>query len=203
MALASYPGFFCTTPPTEASPFGVYWPTLVPAEAARHAVVLEDGTRIAIPPTSPSAQPVRVDVQPTKLPDIPAGPTRSAPLGTLFGARSGDKGGNANVGVWARDLVGYAWLASYLTVERFKELVPEAADLEVRRYELPNLKSLNFLVVGLLGEGVASSVRFDPQAKSLGEYLRARVVEMPQALVKASARSKHDAPALTRSASEG
>ena len=44
MALASYPGFFCTTPPTEASPFGVYWPTLVPADVPHHAVVLEDGT---------------------------------------------------------------------------------------------------------------------------------------------------------------
>jgi hypothetical protein len=79
--------------------------------------------------------------------------------------------------------LGYAWLASYLTAERFRELIPEAAGLEVRRYELPNIQSLNFLVVGLLGDGVASSTRFDPQAKSLGEYLRSRVVEMPQALL--------------------
>ena len=126
------------------------------------------------------------------MPAVPAGPTRAAPLGTLFGARSGDKGGNANVGVWARDDPSYAWLASFLTAERFKQLVPEAAGLEVRRYELPNLKALNFVVVGLLGEGVASSVRFDPQAKSLGEYLRSRVVELPESLLSAATLSDPD-----------
>jgi hypothetical protein len=182
MALASYPGFFTTTPPTDANPFGVYWPTLVPADVPKHAVVLEDGTRVAIPPTS-AGKSAPIDVPRPKLPSAASGPTRSAPLGTLFGARSGDKGGNANVGIWARDDAAYAWLESFLNVERFKQLVSEAAKLEVRRYELPNLRALNFLVVGLLGEGVASSVRFDPQAKSLGEYLRSRVVEMPQALL--------------------
>jgi hypothetical protein len=104
----------------------------------------------------------------------------------LFGARSGDKGGNANVGVWARDVEAYAWLEQYLTADRFPQLVPETAALEIRRYELPNLKALNFLVVGLLGEGVASSVRFDPQAKSLGEYLRSRMVELPVALLEST-----------------
>ena len=54
-------------------------------------------------------------------------------------------------------------------------LLPEAAGLEVRRFELPNIRALNFVVVGLLGEGVASSTAFDAQAKGLGEYLRSRV----------------------------
>lgn len=103
-----------------------------------------------------------------------------APLGRAFGARSGDKGGDANVGVWARSDAGYAWLERFLTVERFRELVPEAAELEVRRYELPNLRALNFVVVRLLGEGVAASTRPDPQAKSLGERLRAKIVELPE-----------------------
>ncbi len=187
MALANYPGFFCTTPPSEANPFGVYWPTLVPADIPQHAVVLEDGTRIPIPPTNATDCEAWVDVRPPKMPGIPLGPTRLAPLGTLFGARSGDKGGNANVGVWARDDKSYAWLAAFLTVERFQQLVPEAADLKVLRFELPNLKALNFVVVGLLGEGVASSVRFDPQAKSFGEFLRSRVVELPESLIAAVA----------------
>jgi hypothetical protein len=185
MALASYPGFSCTTPPTDATPFGVYWPTLVPADVPDHTVVLEDGSRLPVRPTPPVAD-VRVDPPRAKLPAAPTGPTLSAPLGTLFGARSGDKGGNANVGVWARDPRSYAWLETYLTAIRFRELVPETAGLEIRRYELPNLKALNFLVVGLLGEGVASSVRFDPQAKSLGEYLRSRVVELPSTLLESS-----------------
>jgi len=105
------------------------------------------------------------------------------PLGRVFGARSGDKGGNANVGVWARDEAGYRFLEGFLTLERFRELIPEAQGLVVRRYELPNLLALNFVVVGLLGEGVSSSTRIDPQAKGLGEWLRARVVELPAGLL--------------------
>ena len=103
------------------------------------------------------------------------GPQPGEPLGTHFAARSGDKGGNANVGIWARDAAGYAWLANNLTADAIKALMPETADLEVRRYELPNLHALNFVIVGLLGEGVASSTAFDSQAKGLGEYLRSRV----------------------------
>ena len=106
-----------------------------------------------------------------------------APLGRAFGARSGDKGGDANVGVWARTDEAYTWLAAFLTVERFKELVPEAEPLEVTRHELPNLRALNFVVAGLLGEGVAASTRPDPQAKSLGEYLRAKIVDLPEELL--------------------
>ena len=115
-------------------------------------------------------------------------PEVRAPLGAVFGARSGDKGGDANVGVWGRTEAAYDWLARNLTVERFKELVPEAASLQVDRYELPNLLALNFVVVGLLDEGVSSSTRVDPQAKGLGEWLRARVVDLPAALVEESNR---------------
>jgi hypothetical protein len=112
------------------------------------------------------------------------GPTTRVPLGRVFGARSGDKGGNANVGVWGRDEDGYRFLEGFLTVERFRELIPEARGLEVRRYALPNLLALNFVVVGLLGEGVSSSTRIDPQAKGLGEWLRARVVALPVELLE-------------------
>jgi hypothetical protein len=159
----------------------------VPSDVPRHAVVLEDGTRIPIPPTESPKDFTLIDARRPKPPGVPSGPTRRAPLGTIVGARSGDKGGNANVGAWARDEAAYTWLASFLTAERLKELIPEAAELEVRRYELANLNALNFIVVGLLGEGVASSVRFDPQAKSLGEYLRSREVEIPQALLAGAA----------------
>jgi hypothetical protein len=105
------------------------------------------------------------------------------PLGTICGARSGDKGGNANVGVWVRNAAAYAWLAETLTVDKFRQLVPEAATLPVERHALPNLRSLNFVVQGLLGDGVAASTRSDPQAKSLGEYLRARLVDIPRSLL--------------------
>jgi hypothetical protein len=114
---------------------------------------------------------------------VPAAPAVRLPLGRIVGARSGDKGGNANLGVWARTDEAYAWLAGFLTAERLRELLPETASLPVRRYELPNLRALNFVVTGLLGDGVAASARLDPQAKSLGEWLRARVVDIPEELV--------------------
>ena len=123
---------------------------------------------------------------PTPGPGEPAVHTPSTvrvPLGRVFGARSGDKGGTANVGVWARNVAGYRFLEGFLTVERFRELIPEAGELVVQRHELPNLRALNFVVVGLLGEGVSSSTRVDPQAKGLGEWLRARVVELPAELL--------------------
>jgi hypothetical protein len=103
------------------------------------------------------------------------------PLGTIVGARSGDKGGDANLGVWVRSDAAYEWLNGFLTTERLKELLPEA--IEVSRYELPNLKALNFVLHGLLGDGVASSTRFDPQAKALGEWLRSREADIPEELL--------------------
>jgi hypothetical protein len=116
------------------------------------------------------------------VPPPPGGPTDRLPLGTICGTRSGDKGGNAKIGVWAKNAAGYAWLAQTLTVETFKRLVPEAAALEVERYA-PNLWSLNFTVHGLLGDGVAAATRSDAQAKSLGEFLRARLVDIPRSLL--------------------
>jgi len=183
MALASYPGFFATTPPTAESPYGVYWPALVPRELIDEVVVTEDGRRIAVapPPRVEGVHEARLD--PVTLPAAPGGPTARRPLGTLFGARSGDKGGNANVGVWARTPEGFAWLRAFLDVERFRTLIPDARNLDVRRHELPNVLALNFVVVGLLGEGVAASTRADPQAKGLGEYLRSRSVGLPVALL--------------------
>jgi len=187
LALANYPGCYTTTPPGEATPYGVYWPALVRAEAVEQVVVLDGGERLVVKPSTAAARPPGPTRPAPPAPEPiapPAGPTVRAPLGRAFGARSGDKGGNANVGVWARDPGGYAFLASFLTVERFRALLPETRGLRVRRYELPNLLALNFVVVGLLGEGVSSSTRIDPQAKGLGEWLRARVVDLPVALVE-------------------
>jgi Acyclic terpene utilisation family protein AtuA len=183
MALAGYPGFFTTTPPTAESAYGVYWPALVPAAVVEHTVVLPDGSRQVIPPAEPTGggSPPVPDVPPGPAPA--SGPARRAPLGLVCGARSGDKGQNANVGLWTRDPEGYAWLRAYLDVRRFRELLPEADGLEVRRYELPNLLALNFVVVGLLGLGVAASTRPDPQAKGLGEYLRSRYADIPAGLL--------------------
>jgi acyclic terpene utilization AtuA family protein len=184
MALASYPGFQATAPPGDESPYPVFWPALVPAALIEQVVVMDDGARIHVP--AAGAVPVSMDV-PVPLPvnasGRSAGKTTRVPLGTLFGARSGDKGGNVNVGVWARSDAAYGWLEAELTTERFQALVPETASLPVRRYSFPNLRAVNFVVVGLLGEGALASTRLDPQAKGLGEFLRSRPVDLPEALL--------------------
>jgi Acyclic terpene utilisation family protein AtuA len=199
LALANYPGCYTTTPPGDATPYGVFWPTLVPADLVEQVVGLPDGRRLSVKPPVPGTvephppvpgPPVREgsptpDREPAAVHSPPTHrPTVRAPLGRVFGARSGDKGGNANVGVWARNEAAYRFLDGFLTVERFRELIPEARGLVVHRYALPNLLALNFVVVGLLGEGVSSSTRIDPQAKGLGEWLRARVVELPVELLE-------------------
>jgi hypothetical protein len=121
------------------------------------------------------ALPVEPQAPPLEHVDVPAaGPRPGEPLGHYFGARSGDKGGNANVGIWARDAAGYAWLVEHLTGDALGPMIPEAAGLAIQRHELPNLLALNFVIVGYLGQGVASSTAFDTQAKGLGEYLRSR-----------------------------
>ncbi|MGI9433139.1 MAG: AtuA-related protein, partial [Myxococcota bacterium] len=124
-------------------------------------------------------------VAPTPGPTVtpPGGPTRRAPIGLIVGTRSGDKGGNANLGIFARSDEAWAWLDAFLTTEKLRELLPEVEGLEVDRHPLPAIRSLNFLVHGLLEEGVAASTRQDGQAKSLGEWLRARVVDLPEALL--------------------
>ena len=187
IALASYPGCTLTSPPGAATMYGVYWPALMPNELVRHEAVLPDGQRIAIDPpkeTTPKL-PQRVKARPF-APDISGGApgTLRAPLGTLVGARSGDKGGNANIGVWAESDAAYAWLARGLTVDKLRELLPETADLRIERHELPNIRALNFVVHGLLGEGVSAGTRQDAQAKGLGEWLRSRHVNIPLGLIE-------------------
>ncbi|MGW7524871.1 acyclic terpene utilization AtuA family protein [Streptomyces sp. NPDC054783] len=182
LALASYPGFHVLSPPGKGSPYGVFEDVYVPHGAVDHMAVLHDGRRIPVP-VPQDTQPLD-DVPAAPLPDpLPPGPTRRAPLGLVAGARSGDKGGNANVGVWARSDEAWRWLAHELTAERFRQLIPESRDLPVTRHLLPNLRAVNFVVEGILGAGVAAQARFDPQAKALGEWLRSRHLDIPEALL--------------------
>ncbi|MGN7157884.1 exopolyphosphatase [Dietzia maris] len=186
--LAGYAGFHTTTPPSSASEYGVYWPAIVPKELVEHAVVHGDGRRQLIPHPPEVANPPREPLtQETVKDDDEAFPSSGGqmvtlPLGRIASARSGDKGGNANVGLWVQSDAEWSWLRDSITVERFRQLLPEAAHLPIRRYELPSIRSLNFVVVGLLGDGVASTTRLDAQAKGLGEFIRARMVDVPAEL---------------------
>ncbi|HKY48023.1 MAG TPA: acyclic terpene utilization AtuA family protein [Acidimicrobiia bacterium] len=191
LALSSYPGFFLTTPPGEATAYAVYWPTTVPASLVPMRVVM-DAKEWVVSSVAPQTEDGRRKTEaPEPSPHLTLqerstqdAPLTTVPLGSIAGARSGDKGGNANVGFWVRNPGEYRWLADYLTVERIRILMPEAAALVIDRYELPNLLAVNFVLHGLLGEGVSSSTRTDPQAKSLGEFLRACWVEVPKDLVR-------------------
>ncbi|MDG4822386.1 DUF1446 domain-containing protein [Asanoa sp. WMMD1127] len=184
LALASYPGCTLTTPPGDATPFGVFTADTAPQDAVNHTAVLPDGKRVTIRPPArtitPQAAAQRQSTQPA------ADRTKQTQLGRLLGARSGDKGGDANLGVWARTDAAADWLLGWLTTERLTELLPETAPLTVERHELPNLRAVNFVIRGLLGAGVAASTRFDPQAKALGELFRARVAEVPADLLEAA-----------------
>ncbi|MDI9908370.1 acyclic terpene utilization AtuA family protein [Rhodococcus sp. IEGM 1406] len=182
MALASYPGFSLTAPPSNGQPYGVFTPGYVDAGSVPHVAVLPDGTRVDIAPSTLTQDLEAVD-EPERPEPLPPQSSLSVPLGTIAGARSGDKGGNANVGVWVRTDDQWKWLAHNLTVEMLKELLPEAADLNVTRYQLPHLRAVNFVIEGILGQGVASQARFDPQAKGIGEWLRSRHIDIPISLL--------------------
>jgi hypothetical protein len=193
LALASYPGFTMTSPPGNASPYGVYRPAYVDRSAVEHVVVMSDGERIVIPDggfETVAAQPPRPPsvVEAGALAPASKPPTFDrVPLGTFVHARSGDKGGDANIGLWVgqgdlRD-ERVTWLLDVVTPDLVRELLPETKNLDVEVFALPNLGGVNVLVHGLLGEGVAASTRFDPQAKAVGEWLRARLVDVPEDLL--------------------
>ena len=182
LALASYPGFHVTAPPGDGQVYGVFTPGYVDATQVPHVAVHADGTRTDIPCAAETLELAAADPPPLPEP-LPPGPARRVPLGRIAGARSGDKGGSANVGVWVRTDEQWRWLANTLTVELLKELLPEAAEFDVARHVLPNLRAVNFVIDGILGEGVAYQARFDPQAKGLGEWLRGRHVDIPERIL--------------------
>jgi hypothetical protein len=181
-ALSSIPGFFVTSPPSDAQPFGVYAPAWVLRDDV-HEIVEVDGDPLAPEPRTGeagSASRPRLATRPTF--DLST-PTRRVPLGVLAGARSGDKGGACTLGVYTRTEAAFGWLSQYLTCRRLQELLPEAASLDVTREELANVRAVLFQIPGLLGQGVAAATRFDPQAKAVGEWLRSRHVDAPIALL--------------------
>lgn len=182
LALASYPGFSLTAPPGNGAPYGVFTAGYVDAAEVPHVAVLPDGTRRDVPQASDTKE-----LEPLQEPELPKArpdePTIRVPLGTIAAARSGDKGGNANVGVWVRTDDEFSWLAAVLTVDQLKVMLPEVKALTVTRHVLPHLRAVNFVIEGILGQGVASQARFDPQAKGLGEWLRSRHIDIPETLV--------------------
>ena len=184
LALASIPGFTATAPPTKGTPAIQHWPAVIANRHVRPRVVIGEES-ITVEPlagaeiTAARATGTAGEDRPPSVQD-----TVALPCGRLFGTRSGDKGGNANLGVWARSDAAYAFLRRTFTTARLNSLLPDTAPYTIERYELPNLKALNFYIKGILGEGVAASLKSDPQAKTLGEYLRAKTIVVPAELQK-------------------
>jgi hypothetical protein len=185
MYLWSFPGFFLdTNAPRVTAPLQRidYWPALLPVEHVEHRVLLDDGSVVDIAPpalTEPAGQPAHPEPEPVE----PTGTEVRRPLGDVAYARSGDKGGNSNVGIWAYDERAWPWLRRALSTEALRELVPEAKDLDVVRHEFPHLRAVHFVLRGLLGTGGSSNLRVDPVGKAVGEYIRAKHVPIPAELV--------------------
>ncbi|MDD7965812.1 acyclic terpene utilization AtuA family protein [Actinomycetospora lemnae] len=185
-ALSGYAGFFATTPPGPGSAASVFWPLLLPAADLPQLVGLDDRTWTVAPPTPAASERGVPTPRSSEIPvrDDPGAPTTRVPLGRLVGARSGDKGGNATLGLWARDDAAYAWLSSWWGDEHVAWLLGEdAAGCPRRLWTFPHLRAVGVTVVGLLGRGVADNLALDPQAKGLGEFVRARHVDIPEELL--------------------
>lgn len=183
LALANYPGFAALDAPGEAKPYIVYWPALISSDKIVEQVHINNNT-LEILPTQQleHADPVATKLSIASVP-VPSGAKQSVALGRIYGARSGDKGGSANVGLWASSAEAYAFLESYLSVDEFKKLLPDLQGYDISRYELPNIFSVNFLVKDILGQGVSSSTRMDGQGKTLGEYIRAKIIQAPLTII--------------------
>lgn len=181
LALANYPGF-SGRGGAGGGPVIAYWPALVDSRHIVESVHVDGRVTEVIPTSQMGFEEIYYQETPVALAQIPAGEPKLIPLGRLFGARSGDKGGCANVGVWAKTDTAYAFLQDFLTVQKLKEICPDLAPWQIDRYEMPNLKALNFYIHGILGEGVSANNRLDGQAKSLGEYLRSRTISVPAGL---------------------
>jgi len=182
LALANVPGFTLTAPPAKGTMAIIHWPALIPERHITQKIMI-NGDEFSIGSMPSGASVPHPEAPKVSIPPVPAGKTVRIPFGRIFATRSGDKGGNANLGVWGKTPEAYAFLKEFLTTVKLKELLKDMSSYEIERYEFPNLFAVNFYIRGVLGEGVAASLRSDPQAKTLGEYLRAKVVEVPESIV--------------------
>ena len=184
LSLANYPGFFSAGTGKKPGPVISYWPALIDSKHIKEYVHV-DGKTLEIEPTSQlQFEENYYQKQPVTIEPAPQGEMDEISFGRLFGARSGDKGGCANIGVWAKTDLAFSFLYNFLSVEKIKELMPDLNKFSIDRYELPNINSLNFYIHGILEDGVSSNNRMDGQAKSLGEYLRSKTISVPKIIIE-------------------
>lgn len=184
LGLANYPGYCGRSVLGSGSPVLVHWPALVDSRHVVERVHMDSETFNVLPTSQLGLLEIDCQHPPAELSPAPTGETRRLPFGRLYGTRSGDKGGSANLGIWAKDDDSYSFLYHFLTVEQLKTLLPDMAQYRIERFEMPNMRALNFFIHGVLREGVSSNSRLDGQAKSLGEYLRAKLIDVPVSLLE-------------------
>ena len=183
LALANIPGFFAQGGVKSSGPVIIYWPALVDSKHIKEKVHI-DGEEIEIIPTSQlELEEIYYQKEPIKIKKIKKEDEKEIYFGEIYGTRSGDKGGCANLGVWAKNANSFAFLHDFLTVKKLKELLPDLNQYKIERFELANINSLNFYIHDILQDGVSSNDKKDGQAKSLGEYLRAKKVKVPQSII--------------------
>jgi hypothetical protein len=227
VGLANYPGFYAEQPPGAGNPLVVFWPTTVARSAideqvhiAGESVVCNREVLVDTPASTAA------DVEQPLAEWRSSGAATSIAVGAILGARSGDKGGIANIGVWVPDpsedaavemAFGgaaawapavdtwhdtealwesdspipvaaeararadrmYQWLLAEFTVDRVRRLLADVIAEDVVIHRLPALRAINIELPRALGRGVTESLSIDPQAKSLGEYLRAKIIDVP------------------------
>ena len=184
LALANFPGWTGRSGVVPSGPYIEYWPALVDSKFIKEKVHFDGKTMEVIPTSQLDFEEVYYQKEPAEVKQITENPDTEIFFGDIFGTRSGDKGGCANLGVWSKNPEAYGFLFEYLTVDKLKELLPDLKSFEIDRFELPNILSLNFYIHGILQDGVSSSTRMDGQAKSLGEYLRAKKINVPKIILK-------------------
>ena len=183
LALANIPGFFAQGGVKSSGPVIIYWPALVDSKHIKEKVHV-DGEEIEVIPTSQlELEEIYYQKEPIKIKKIKKEDEKEIYFGEIYGTRSGDKGGCANLGVWAKNADSFAFLHDFLTVKKLKELLPDLNQYKIERFELANINSLNFYIHDILQDGVSSNDKKDGQAKSLGEYLRAKKVKVPQSII--------------------
>ena len=183
LALANIPGFFAQGGVKSSGPVIIYWPALVDSKHIKEKVHI-DGEEIEVIPTSQlELEEIYYQKEPIKIKKIKKEDEKEIYFGEIYGTRSGDKGGCANLGVWAKNVNSFAFLHDFLTVKKLKELLPDLNQYKIERFELANINSLNFYIHDILQDGVSSNDKKDGQAKSLGEYLRAKKVKVPQIII--------------------
>ena len=183
LALSNIPGFFAQGSVKSSGPVIKYWPALINSKYIKEIVHI-DGKNIEVIPTSQlNLEDIYYQKEPIKIEKIDIKDEKEIYFGEIFGTRSGDKGGCANLGVWAKNSQTFSFLYNFLTIDRLKDLLPDLREFKIERYELSNIKSLNFYIYDILQDGVSSNDRKDGQAKSLGEYLRAKKIKVPQSII--------------------